>query len=161
MKLKKHLTVTSILLTAAFLISSVAYAMPKAAFQGKPTSFKKGSVRGAAVWHDNNGQHIRFTTKGKLHRFHGKICASGKIKKMNTFRIENSDSIKLGSKGKCIYFNFKTKDHIDGFDFRAPTGQKIFYTIKIDGRKLSRKHIWLGKQGSHPRDNTFTLNRNR
>ena len=59
-------------LTLAFLLPESAFAMPAKAFQGKP-AFTIGKSLGAYVWKDKSGIHVRFTTKGKPHRFHGLI----------------------------------------------------------------------------------------
>ena len=62
----------------AIAVPVLVVALPHSAFKGQPT-LTPGSATGAFVWTDAAGLHARFTSKDGLTRFHGKVCASGKI----------------------------------------------------------------------------------
>jgi len=139
--------------------AGIAMALPAAAFQGRP-AFKAGKAYGAFVWHSAKGHQVRFTTKGKPHVFQGKVCAPGGIAKWNPVRKDYGDKVRLGKKGKCIHFHFKTAGGMDGFTFRAPKGKVITYDFKKGTRKaMAPAAVHIGKSSAKPKQVPFILNR--
>lgn len=137
---------------------ATALAMPNEAFQGKP-DFTAGAALGAYVWHDSDGQHVRFTTvENKVVRqFSGKVCGKD-ITALTPVRTDVGDGIRVGPEGHCVMFDFKTNAGVDGFDFRMPDGD-IAYDVNIDGAPLPVNKIHIGSAGVSPKNNPFTLNR--
>jgi len=151
-----------VLVTGSALLLAAAWSIPAAAlpnedFQGRP-EFKVGKELGAFVWHDEDGQHVRFTTKGKVVRkFHGKVC-SDKILKLDPFELEPADSANIGPEGHCVMFEFTTDGLVDGFDFRAE-GAVLTYDFQMDGKQLPEALIRVGRNNKHPKESPFVLNR--
>ncbi len=139
------------------LAAGVASALPNEDFQGRP-EFKVGHALGAFVWHDEDGQHVRFTTHGKVVRkFAGKVCTE-KILKLDGFELEGADSAKIGPEGHCVHFDFTTDGVVDGFDFRAE-GAVITYDFNMDGKQMEVGKIHIGRNSKHPHESPFVLNR--
>ena len=155
--MRKHTLVISLGLALVFLLAGSALALKPPAFQGKP-AFKAGSALGAYVWHDSDGLHARFTTRGKLRHFTGKICTPKKIKTLTAVKLEKVDSVRIGPKGHCIHLDLKTAAGIDGFDFRA-AGKLITFDLEIDGKQLKTDKIRIGTGSLNPKQNPFVLDR--
>lgn len=145
--------------SAALTLASAtsAVARPKDDFQGRP-EFKVGDQLGAWVWHDEEGQHVRFTTKGTtVHHFAGEIC-SKQILKADGFALEDKDSVAIGPEGHCVKFDFTTDGAVDGVDFRVE-GDEVTYTFAMDEKPMADGLIRIGKREVHPRKHPFILNR--
>ena len=137
--------------------AGAALALPNEDFQGRP-AFKVGQALGAFVWHDDDGQHVRFTTHGKVVRkFTGKVCTD-KIAKLDPFELEAADDAKIGPEGHCVHFDFTTDGAVDGFDFRAE-GAVITYDFQMDGKQMEVGKIHIGRASKHPHESPFVLNR--
>ena len=130
----KRSLVLSLGLALVFLLASTALALKPPAFQGKP-AFKAGSALGAYVWHDSKGLHARFTTRGKVRNFTGKICTPKKITKLTPVKLERVDSAKIG-------------------------GKKVTFHFKIDGKQLKTNKIRIGTAALNPKNSPFVLDRN-
>ncbi len=154
----KRSLVLSLGLALVFLLASTALALKPPAFQGKP-AFKARSALGAYVWHDSKGLHARFTTRGKVRNFTGKICTPKKITKLTPVKLERVDSAKIGAKGHSIHLDLKTAAGIDGVDFRA-SGKKVTFHFKIDGKQLKTNKIRIGTAALNPKNSPFVLDRN-
>ncbi len=136
---------------------AAAMALPNEDFQGRP-KFKVGAELGAFVWHDEDGQHVRFTTKGKIVRkFSGKVCGE-KVVKLDPFELEPADSASIGPEGHCVHFDFTTDGAVDGFDFRAE-GAVLTYDFQQDGTQMAVGLIRIGAKNKHPNQSPFVLNR--
>lgn len=150
--------VASYVAVTTLAASTAALALPNEDFQGKP-DFKVGEAIGAFVWHDADGQHVRFTTKGKVKRkFAGKVC-SDKILSHAPHELEDGDASRIGPEEHCVIFDLTTDGHVDGFDFRAE-GAIVTYDFSFDGKQMPTKMIHIGAKGLNPNESPFVLNRN-
>jgi hypothetical protein len=154
MKIKHAVALIALAAIAAPLL---AFALPTGVFQGQP-AFTPGSATGAFVWTDAAGLHTHFTSKDGPTRFHGKVCASGKIAALETVTLEAGDSAAVGPRGHCVLFNFVNKGHIDGFDFKA-TGRSLTFDLKKGPHQLAPNKIWIGAKELHPAASPFVLSR--
>lgn len=141
------------------LASVAALALPPAPFHGRPV-FAKGTHLGAFVWQNASGLHVRFTTKGAARTFDGKVCTTESINNLKHFRLEEGDTAKIGPQKHCVHFDFKVKGGMDGFDFKT-TGGTVTFDFKLDGQQLDPKHIWVGRNGVHPKNSPFILDRSK
>lgn len=153
-----HKLVSGSTLVALLAVAGgAALALPNEDFQGRP-KFKVGAELGAFVWHDEDGQHVRFTTKGKVVRkFSGKVCGA-KVVKLDPFELEPADSATIGPEGHCVHFAFTTDGAVDGFDFRAE-GAVLTYDFQQDGKQMPVGLIRVGANNKHPNESPFVLNR--
>ncbi len=137
--------------------ATAAFALPNEHFQGKP-EFKAGDDLGAFVWHDEAGQHVRFTTKGVIpHKFSGKICGES-VSDLHPHELEAADSANVGPEGHCVVFEMHVDGGVDGFDFRV-AGDVVRYEFHQDGGAMGAALIRIGAQSHHPADGSFVLNR--
>ncbi|MBW2529635.1 MAG: hypothetical protein JRI23_35990 [Deltaproteobacteria bacterium] len=126
---------------------------------------KKTHKTAAWGWQDaKGGLHFRVTTPfrtlTKPYRVTGSVCGIGKkIGSVNGVLLEkNQDSAKIGPKGYCVWFDFKTNGHIDGFDFT--TAAKVLrLAIRVDGKLLDVNSIHIGKKDNHPKTNPAVIPR--
>ena len=133
--------------------------MAPVTFQGRPV-FRPGLKMGAFVWHDAGGFHLRFTTAGGPRHFHGRVCAKGRpVGALRMVRPELNDKIRVGARGHCIVFDFKTAGGVDGFDFRAPGARALVFNIKRGPGHLRLGHIWVGGTNANPPSNPFVVAR--
>jgi len=135
---------------------------------GKPSFVQVGKAVAVYGWQDKSrGLHLRVTApnrKQKPHHFKGTVCAVDKkgkntIKTLTPKLIEKvQDSVKVGPKGHCVWFDFKNNGHMDGFDFTTDANH-LWFTIFRDGKKVAPKDIYLGVKGVHPPKNPAIIKR--
>lgn len=127
--------------------------------EGKPDVFSVGEMRGYFVWHDDNGFHVRTTTRGGEHHFSGEIRTDGRFVKVDETRLEDNDYYKVSPRQHTIKFNFDTQGGQDGIDFRIKGGERVKFEFYIDGHRIKADDIYIGDRGLHPRQSEFTLYR--
>jgi hypothetical protein len=101
------------------------------------------------IWADPNGMwHLRTTTAGSPHRFRGRIAgATGAIVDVRPSRLDFGDRLRSGPRG--VGFDFHTRGHIDGVDFRPADNGCVRFALFIDGGPHP-KRIFVGAQGVEP-----------
>ena len=126
-------------------------------FQGKPEGYKAGETQRYAVWHDEDGWHLRTTTAKNMHQFHGKIVVKGgKCDDVKLVKGEKSDHFRVGPEKHVIEFDFKTDEAEDGIDFRTTKdSDTITWELKIDGEEKPG-HVFVGHKAAHPHEMPFT-----
>lgn len=140
--------------------ASVGFAMKSNDFEGKP-GFKPGSVDAAFVWHDAAGYHVRFTTKigHQARHLYGTVCVGkDKMKTVKPALLEGKEYAKIGPKGHCVWYDFVTFMHIDGFDFQTDAKVVTFdlrHGKRKDKKRVPPTHIFLGKNKKHPAASPF------
>lgn len=153
--------------------------------EGKPDQFRLGATNGYYIWHDNNGFHILTTARGgEEHTYTGTIRTDGDIFHLRGNKLERGDSLKeyntdnrrwfdADSKpgrarfqqpgrdvdfgDNAVKFRFNTTGGSDGLDFRIKDAKYVEFDLYIDGRKIGRKHIFIGDDGWHPSAGEFKL----
>ncbi|MGI6093256.1 MAG: hypothetical protein GX348_04715 [Veillonellaceae bacterium] len=147
-----------ILLSAAILqlttASAFAWHLPA---DGSPDKFRPGSTRGYAIWQDKDGVHLVVTTKGKAQTFTGTIKTDGKINSVDGDYLERGDKVKLSKDKEKLNFKLTTAGATDKIDFKVKNGHRLTFDLYVDGRPINANEIYIGNDGIHPSDNTFTL----
>lgn len=147
-----------ILLSAAILqlttASAFAWHLPA---EGTPDNFRVGATRGYAIWQDSRGVHLVVTTKGQPHTFTGTIKTDGKIRNIDGDYLEKNDKIKISHDRERLNFKLFTAGTTDKIDFEVQNGHRLKFDLYIDGQPIDEKEIYIGNEGIHPGDNTFTL----
>jgi hypothetical protein len=124
---------------------------PEPISPGRP-AFHSGSPEAYWVWHDEGGWHLRTTTAGARHRFHGWVePIGGRVEDFRPTRLEWGDRVRVAARG--IEFDFETAGAEDGFDWRVSSGCSRF-ELFIDGAAHPGK-IHLGGAASHPHHTPF------
>jgi hypothetical protein len=120
------------------------------AADGRPKGLKDGAPEAVWIWHEDHGKfwHVRTTTKKFLHRFTGAVYGDGgPITELKLTGLEYNDKIKAVQKG--IGFDFETKGHEDGFDFKVAGNHCVRFQVKVDG-KAEPKLVNIGATDAHP-----------
>ncbi|HUK65681.1 MAG TPA: hypothetical protein VLV17_02550 [Anaeromyxobacteraceae bacterium] len=113
------------------LVAACATARPPPQIgPGRPV-FAPGATEAYWIWHDQGGWHLRTTTAGAAHRFHGSVVAlGGEMADVRPKRIEWKDRIRMSP--SAISFDFVTQGGEEGFDWRVSSGCNRF-EIFVDG----------------------------
>ncbi len=117
---------------------------------GRPKGLKDGAPEALWIWHEDHAKlwHVRTTTKRALHRFTGAVYGDGgPITELKLTALEFNDKIKAVQKG--IGFDFETKGHEDGFDFKVAGNHCVRFQVKVDG-KAEPKVVSIGATDAHP-----------
>lgn len=147
-----------IALIGMFLIALTGSALAwSPQLEGKPEAFHPGDVRGYFIWHDDNGLHLRTTTKGQTHTFSGVLRTNGRFVDVHGVSLETDDAYKVGPERHQMDFRFKTAGGVDGIDFKVEGGEKVVFDLFIDGHKISPDEIYSGAGSWHPDANKFEI----
>ena len=124
---------------------------------GKPRTFRPGEIKGYFIWHDDNGLHIRTTTRGQLHVFSGGLHTNGRFVDVHGVRLEDNDMYRVGAERHQLNFRFETAGGVDGIDFKVAGGEKVVLNLLIDGHKIYPGEIYGGFDSWHPSENKFEI----
>lgn len=108
--------------TPAQRVSEPPYTVPFSTLEGKPSLNADGD-RGFWLWHDEDGIHLRTTTRGLPHVFSGVIRTRERAEfyDVHRFRQEHAPQNRdrtVVADNDAIRFRFTTYDGMDGLDFR-------------------------------------------
>ena len=142
----------------AFIAVGTALAKDPPRAQGKPKDYKAGETVRYAVWHDDDGWHLRCTTAKKHHHFKGVVTIKGgEFENVKLVKAEVKDRFRLGPKKHVIEFDFSTDEGEDGFDFHASKGAEgIDWDCEVgpgNDKAETKKNpdlIYIGEDGDHP-----------
>ncbi|MCX7781210.1 MAG: hypothetical protein N2491_09925 [Negativicutes bacterium] len=154
----KRLSAVMVFLFTMVALSGYALAWP-GHLEGKPDAFRPGDTRGYFIWHDDNGMHLRTTTRGHERIFTGVIRTDGKFVNVDDFKMEGNDRIRVSRDRDTIWFRLSTAGAVDGLNFRIKGGDYVHFELYMDGHRIDRKEIFLGDRGWHPRSSSFTIHR--
>jgi hypothetical protein len=144
---------SSLLLASILLVATgcVTARPPPRIAPGRPY-FGPGAPEAYWIWHDEGGWHLRTTTAGMAHRFHGTVLAlGGQIMDARPSRPEWQDRIRMSPGG--IAFDFVTQGGEEGFDWHVSSGCNRF-EIYVDGVPRPGR-VRLGGPSSVPRHVPF------
>ncbi len=128
-----------------------------ASVQGTPATLKSGAATGDYIWHDANGWHLRVTHPGSRKvTLTGRIVSSAPMT-IKPARLEKGDRLTLSADKKTLTYKFYNYGKIDGVDFKTACAQRLRFAASVNGSKLSRTRIWLGRHGRHPLENPFVV----
>lgn len=121
---------------------------------GKPAGIEPGSPAAFWIWRNPAGVWKVRTTTAKLpHLFRGRVKGvRSPIGTVRPSRTEFAD--RVAKAGQEVHFNFATKGHVDGFDFRVQGC--VRFDLQIDGGPAPKK-IFVGQGVASPKTNHFIL----
>lgn len=131
--------------------------LPATTADDRPAGFQETSGYGFWVWRGAKGEwHVRTTTQGKEHHFHGEIAVRGNgvMTDLKASRAELNDRVRGNPSG--VGFEFKTAGFQDGVDFKVDPGSCIEFDLKIDNKPQPNK-IYLGGRQQNPGSHWFKL----
>jgi len=153
---KKRFSIIMILVIAVLSLSSSVFAWSPY-LEGRPDAFRPGDSRGYFIWQDEDGLHLKTTTRGREHVFSGVIRTDGRFVDVEKNRLENGDFYRVSNDRDTITFRFTTTGGSDGIDFRIRNGERINFDLFVDGHNVKPHEIYLGNRGWHPKHNDFTI----
>jgi hypothetical protein len=116
-------------------------------------------AQGYFIWQDDNGWHVRWTTKGKKVRFEGSVEADGKIEQFEAVSADKKDLIRRVGNDE-ISFSTRTQAGVDGFNFRLSKGvDYLQFNLTLDGRVPDRTAVKLGSKKLNPPGGPFVIDR--
>lgn len=129
--------------------------------QGYNDSYKAGATSGDYLWHSKTGFHLR-VTHGNTHDarlYSGEIRASAPMR-ISDVRLEKGDYARLSKSGHTLVFLFSNHGFIDGVDFHTDCASRLTVErLRVGSSNLPKSHVFLGKNGVHPKHMPFTVHR--
>jgi hypothetical protein len=152
---------TAVLMGLMILVSALAASVVDKRFlEGRPY-FVAGYAKGYFIWHDGEGWHVRWTTKGQRHVFTGSIVCDGIFLHVKPESKEGRDFIKKTGENE-IRFDAAADGGADGVDFRlSPSVTYLSFDLSVDGYRAAPLAVTLGRRAEHPAAVPFTVERNR
>lgn len=145
-------------LITIFSLPATAF-MASINYDGEPTMLNPNHIRGAFIWHDSDGLHLRTTGIDDVpHVFTGTIHTNGYFKNVDDRFFRDKDYYHLIDQD-TIEFQFTTDGRTVGIDPDVVNGDYIAVELYMDGRKISPMDVYIGKDGWHPNNYKFTLDR--
>ncbi len=136
-------TLFRIAVAVAFLVCLAAAAQQGRYWEGRP-DFVPGDARGYFIWNDDNGWHVRWTTKGERHLFAGTITCDGIF--MDVRAISQTGDFIKKTANNTILFDTEAAGDMDGVDFRlSPSTTTVTFDLKMDGRAATLDRVRIGK----------------
>lgn len=131
--------------------------LPASTADDRPAGFQETSGPGFWIWRGpKDGWHVRTTTGGKQHNFHGEIAVrgSGVMTDLRASRTELNDRVRGNPSGAA--FEFKTAGFKDGVDFKVDAGGCLEFDLKLNGKGQPAK-IYIGGRQTNPPSHWFKL----
>ena len=127
--------------------------------QGRPAGLDAGDTNGWYVWHDDDGFHVRTTTRSDAdHAFVGVFVTEGQFTDIDKVRFEGADDLRVTDGGHKLVVKFHTHDGMDGVNFRV-TGDRLSLKLSENGDLVPLHRIFIGNDGDHPFENPFVIHR--
>lgn len=127
---------------------------------GRPANVDPKTAAGVYMWHDGTGWHIRVTHRGvALRTFSGELVTSGRFAGVSSVRLEGHDSRTVSPDHHTITFRFENHGGIDGLNFRTHCAPSIDFTFVSDGGSLAASKVTIGRTGTNPTSDPFTISR--
>lgn len=138
--------------TLAVVLTTLPAAVAKESkeeWKGQP-EFHKGESRGYFIWNDGEGWHVRWLSKGAKRTYSGRVTTDGALDKFEPVSRDSKDYIKKESE-RLISWDAKTKEGMDGFNFRgSPSTKALKFELYIDGKAAPVDEVKLGKNKTRP-----------
>jgi hypothetical protein len=130
--------------------------------RGRPKGFHAGDTVRYAIWHDDNGWHVRTTTAKREHVFRGHVrVEDGVFERIYSHDLEKEGKLrdwwKVGPERHRVTFDFKTDRGVDGIDFRiSRSARRLHFDLHIDGRPEPGR-VFVGRFNQNPGKIPFDL----
>jgi len=147
-----------LIITSILCIHATAFMAWSPNYDGVPDVLSPGHVLGTFAWRDSGGFHLRATSLGEEHIFTGTIHTNGYFRDVTDRFFKGNDSYRLKDRD-TVEFQFSTDGRTVGIDFDVVDGDYTAFEVYMDGQKISPMNIYVGRNGWHPSDYKFTLDR--
>ncbi len=127
------------------------------AAEGRASALRIGARRAYWVWKDQDGVwHLRTTAGQSGRAYEGVIRPLPGAEITDVKPIGLGPKAELGMTGRTLTFRFRTRNGIDGFDFRLTGSACVEFDLRID-RDGDPAHIYLGQNQRRPALEHFLL----
>ena len=147
----------SAIVLTAMIATPVLAAKPF--WHGKP-DWTPGEHKGYFLWKDEDGWHLRWTTKNRKHEFSGSIVCDGSFKSVHArSKDDKKDKIKRVGRNR-IEFRTRVQGGRDGVDFRLSSDTAaVTFDLRMDGQRVEVNRVKIGRNKRFPGGVPFTLER--
>lgn len=125
-------------------------ALPAVVLKGEP-KIVAGAAKGAFVWADAAGIHVRWTSDGKPALFTGSLELDKPFAKVTRINKLAGGFVE-GYGDRVVMFSATARDAIDGFDLAVPAGTSVKLDAALDGAPLDVAVISFGEGLQHPKE---------
>jgi hypothetical protein len=149
------------------------FAIPFSAFAGEsldptgmPKEYKAGQSTRYAIWHDDHGWHLRYTTSSdSIQHFTGTIqVVGGRIRTITRRGTPakgakiGADAVPMKTTAPAYKFDMKINRGFEaGIDFTLDDkATALKFDLKVNGKSVPAL-IHIGANGVHPKEGTFEL----
>lgn len=127
------------------------------AADGRATALRIGARRAYWVWKDEDGVwHLRTTAGQSGRAYEGVIRPLPGAEITDLKPVGLGPNAELGMTGRTLTFRFRTRNGVDGFDFRLNGSACVEFDLRIDGDG-DPAHIYLGRTQQRPALQHFLL----
>jgi hypothetical protein len=127
-------------------------------WKGRP-SFDVGETLGYFVWQDDQGWHVRWTTRGAKHKFSGTITCDGFFSKVDAVGANPRDFIRRTGDDR-ISFDTAVGGGRDGVDFTlSPSTKSLTFDLRMDGKPVAPAQVRIGAGKRRPASVPFTIDK--
>ncbi len=147
----------SIFMTIFFLMAMVSPALAAREHQGKPSRHESENSMGYFIWQDGSRWHLRTVNGGTQHSFTGKIETDGAFTDVSTVQSEKVDRVAVSVRDQTIDFHLNSASKTDGFSFAVNSGQRLTFTLYVDGTPVDPSNVNLGRGNRNPKRSPFTV----
>ncbi|MDR7417924.1 MAG: hypothetical protein QN178_03330 [Armatimonadota bacterium] len=107
------------------------------------------------VWVDDDVWRVRWASRG-ARELSGLVSTDGRFSGFRKVELEGEDAVARAE--RLIGWETRTRGGMDGIDFRT-SGERLNFTLLIDGVAASPSQIYLGASGAHPPRNPWRVTR--
>jgi hypothetical protein len=151
-------------LTAAFVVMAAlllagvpaALAAPDPQTEGTP-DLNHDSPTGYYIWHNDDGFHLRTHGPNAEHDFVAYLRTNGTFENVDPVRLEDGDRVEVLDGGQLLEMHFHTFDATDGVNFTVRGGERLRFSLRLDGALAPTDQIFLGNARRHPATNPFRI----
>jgi hypothetical protein len=110
------------------------------------------------VWVEDDTWHVRWITRGGGRELSGLVSTDGRFNDFRRVQLEEGDLVARDQRLIGWEARGTGGSRLDGLDFRT-TGERLSFTLLIDGNPVSPSQIFLGSRGTHPPRNPWKVTR--
>lgn len=126
-----------------------------AAYRGQPPMASQ-FIAGYFIWVEDDVWHVRWASRGGNRELSGLIATEGSFQDVRTVQLERDDAVARDQ--RLLAWESRSRGGVDGIDFRT-TGERLNFTLLIDGVPANPSQIFIGASGAHPARNPWRVTR--
>lgn len=127
------------------------------AVEGRSPEMRLGAARGYWIWKDDDLiWHLRTTSGRTGHGFEGVIRPFPGAEIVDVRGVGLGPNAQLGMNGRAVTFKWRTRNDMDGFDFRVNGSDCLEFELRTN-QDGDPAHIYIGKGKHRPGKEHFLI----